>query len=91
MCVDELLVKDSHSYQDCRAGWVGFGSGHQATVMTPQRMMVGMKDYWYYLIEVVGMEVSILPSGDSDLRFALYLEGGAANWKVCMTHYFEAC
>jgi hypothetical protein len=90
MCVDELLVKDSHSYQ---VGWVGFGPGQQVTV--PQRMTVGMKDYWY-LVEVVVMEASILPSDDSvagfvqDLRFASYLGKGVVNWKVCTSHYFEA-
>ena len=82
MCVDELLVKDSHSYQ---ADWVGFD--HQATVMAPRMMTAWMKDYWYYLVEVV-VEMSILPSADSIGHFASYLEEGAANWRVYTTHYF---
>jgi hypothetical protein len=92
MCVDELPVKDSHSYQ----GWVVFGLGHQATVLAPRRMTVGMKDYWY-LVEVVVMEASTPPSEDSvarsvsDLHFASYLGKGAVNWKVCVGHYFETC
>jgi len=93
MCVDELPVKDSHSYQ---GGWVGFGPGHQATVLAPRRMTAGMKDYWC-LVEVVVMEASIPPSEDSvarsvsDLHFASYLEKGEVNWKVCTGRYFEAC
>lgn len=93
MCVDELPVKDSHSYQ---VGWVGFGPGHQAAVPAPRRMTAGMKDYWY-LVEVVVMEASIPPPEDSvarsvsDLHFAPYLGKGAVNWKVYTGHYFEAC
>ena len=93
MCVDELPVKDSHSYQ---FGWVGFGPGHQATVLAPRRMTAGMKDYWY-LVEVVVMEASTLPSEDSVARsvpylhFASYLGKGAVNWMACTGHYFEAC
>jgi len=98
MYVDELLVKDSHSYQDYGAGWVGFASDRRrATVMAPQRMTAGMKDYWYYLVEMVGMEASILPSEDSvarfvsDWHFVPCLGEAAVNWKVCRSHYFEAC
>lgn len=95
MCVDELLVKDSHSYQ---VGWVGFGPGQQVTVWAPQRMTAGMKGYGC-LAEVVVMKASILPSEDyvacsvPDLCFAPYLGEETVNWKVCTSHFevFSNC
>jgi len=87
MCVVELPVKDSHLHQ---VGWVGFGH-----MLTPRRMTGEMKDYWY-LVGGVVMEASIPPSEDSvarsvsDSHFASFLGKGAANWKVCTGHYFEA-